>query len=194
MQLSLIRVILLSVVCISAPLAADRYELDPAHLSVGFLVHHIGYADTLGMFLEAAGEYSFDEDSGELSDLRVVIQTASVFTNHEARDNHLRGKDFLNVEAYPEMVFSAATAEALGDRRYRIAGELSLLGETRPLVLEATWNKSAKYPIPPFPYVMGVSARGSFRRSDFGMNYAVDNGWVGDEIQLILEFEAQRQE
>jgi len=175
-------------------MAADRYVLDPDHLSVGFLVHHIGYADTLGMFLEARGEYSFDEEAGELSDLRVVIQTDSVFTNHEGRDDHLRGGDFLNVDEYPEMVFSADSAEALGDRRYRIDGELTLLGQTRPLTLEATWNKSGKYPIPPFAYVMGVSARGSFQRSDFGMNYAVDNGWVGDEVELILEFEARRQE
>jgi len=174
--------------------AADRYVLDPEHLSVGFLVHHIGYADTLGMFLEAEGEYTFDEASGELGDLRVVIHTDSVFTNHQARDNHLRSGDFLNVDEYPEMVFSAAVAEPLGERRYRIDGELTLLGETRPVSLEATWNKSGKYPIPPFAYVMGVSARGSFRRSDFGMDYAVDNGWVGDEVSLILEFEARRQE
>lgn len=174
--------------------AADRYELDPDHLSVGFLVHHIGYADTLGMFLEAGGEYTFDEDSGELRDVRVVVQTDSVFTNHKRRDNHLRSKDFLNVEAHPEMIFSAARGEALGDRRYRLDGELTLLGETRPMTLEATLNKSGKYPIPPYSYVMGVSARGRFKRSEFGMNYAVDNGWVGDEVELILEFEAQRQE
>jgi polyisoprenoid-binding protein YceI len=64
------------------------------------------------------------------------------------------------------------------------------------LTLQATWNKSAPSPLGGFlskPYVMGVSARGSFKRSTFGMTYGVANGWVGDEVSLIIEFEAVRQ-
>jgi polyisoprenoid-binding protein YceI len=60
------------------------------------------------------------------------------------------------------------------------------------LTLSATWNKSETYPIGGAAYVMGVSARGSLRRSAFGMNYAVENGWVGDDVEIIVEFEARR--
>ena len=175
-----------------------RYELDPEHLSIGFLVDHIGYGKVLGMFRKAAGSYRFDESTGELTELRVSIDTASVFSNHQKRDEHLRSADFLNSREFPEMVFTAASATRKGERDYVIEGQLELLGRKLPVTLEATWNKSAEYPFGGSvfggkPYVMGVSARGSFRRSDFGMTYAVDNGWVGDEVHLIIEFEARRQ-
>jgi polyisoprenoid-binding protein YceI len=96
------------------------------------------------------------------------------------------------------MIFRAERATPDGDRTYRIEGELELLGTTNPLTLEATWNKSAEYPfgggvLGGKPYVMGVSARGAFQRSTYGMTYSVDNGWVGDTVELIIEFEAIRQ-
>ncbi len=169
------------------------YKLDPNHVSVGFLVYHIGYAKVLGLFREARGSFRFDEGTGELSELKIVIETDSVFTNHKKRDKHLRSADFLNSREFPTMTFSAKSARPTADRTYVIDGELSLLGRTGKLTLEATWNKSGQYPIDGNPYVMGVSARGSFTRSHYGMTYAVDNGWVGDEVELIIEFEARRQ-
>jgi polyisoprenoid-binding protein YceI len=174
---------------------APRYVLDAEHLSIGFMVDHIGYAKVLGMFLEGKGSYRFDEATGTLSDVRIEVATNSVFTNHRARDNHLKGAQFLNVKEFPAMVFTADSAKRVGDRQYEITGQLELLGQRQPLTLRATWNKSNTYEIPGQgrPYVMGVSARGSFKRSAYGMNYAVANGWVGDEIELILEFEARRQ-
>jgi len=173
-----------------------RYELDPDHLTVAFLVDHIGYAKTLGMFRAARGSYNFDEASKTLTDVRIEVQTDSVFSNQRKRDDHLKGADFLNSGQFPRMVFTAATAQRTGDRTFEIKGQLQLLGKTQPLTLLATWNKSAESPMGGIgrkPYVMGVSARGSFKRSSFGMNYAVANGWVGDDVDLIIEFEAIRQ-
>ncbi len=175
---------------------AARYEIDPDHLTVAFLVDHIGYAKTLGLFRTARGNFSFDEAGVRLSAVRIEVETASVFSNQRKRDEHLKGPDFLNSSEFPRMVFSADTARRTGDRTFEIAGQLQLLGKTQPLTLQATWNKSAESPMGGFgrkPYVMGVSARGSFKRSAFGMNYAVANGWVGDEVSLIIEFEAVRQ-
>jgi len=175
---------------------AARYEIDPTHLSVGFLVDHIGYAKILGMFRTARGSYQFDEATATLSAVRVEVETASVFSNQRQRDEHLKGRDFLNSAEFPHMVFTADSARRTGERSFEINGQLELLGKTQPLTLQATWNKSATSPLGGIlqkPYVMGVSARGSFKRSAFGMNYAVANGWVGDEVSLIIEFEAVRQ-
>lgn len=174
-----------------------RYTIDPEHLSIGFLVDHIGYARTLGLFRKAEGSFSFDEQTGELTELEVKVDTASVFTNHKKRDEHLRSADFFNSKEFPEMVFTARSARRTGDRTFEIAGQLELLGKTQPLTLEAIWNKSGEYPfggglLGGNPYVMGVSARGRLMRSAYGMSYAVDNGWVGDEVELIIEFEARR--
>lgn len=181
----------------SAPAQAQaaRYEIDPDHLTVAFLVDHIGYAKVLGMFRSARGSYRFDEATATLSDVRIEVETASVFSNQRKRDDHLKGPDFLNSGEFPRMVFTAAGAKRTGERTFDITGELEVLGKKQPLTLQATWNKSAESPMSGLggkPYIMGVSARGSFKRSTYGMNYAVANGWVGDDVPLIIEFEAVR--
>ena len=170
---------------------ATRYELDPEHLTIAFLVDHIGYAKVLGMFRAARGSYSFDEATATLSNVRIEVDTQSVFSNYAKRDQHLKSADFLNTAEFPRMVFTAAGAKRTGERTFEIAGQLELLGRSQPLTLAATWNKSGPSPIEK-SYVMGVSARGSFKRSSYGMNYALGNGWVGDEVPLIIEFEAKR--
>ncbi|MCG8598130.1 MAG: YceI family protein [Kiloniellales bacterium] len=178
-----------------AQAAPARYEIDPAHFSVGFLVHHIGYADTLGMFLEGAGSFTFDEAAPAVSDIEVTIQADSVFTNHDRRDQHVKGGDFLDVDDHPEIRFVGREARPTGENTGEVTGDLTILGVTRPITLQVTKNKIGAYPFGAGPpYVVGVSVRGTVKRSEFGMTYAVENGWVGDEIELIIEFEAIRQD
>ena len=169
-----------------------RYELDPEHLTIAFLVEHIGYAKMLGQFLTASGEYTFDDATGALSAVRVVVETDSVDTHHEARDGHLTSRDFFDSGTHPTMTFSAASAQRTGERTFAVMGELELLGTRRPLLLEATWNKTAPYPVGPRAEVMGVSLRGKLKRSEFGMTYGVADGLVGDDVELLIELEAKR--
>lgn len=170
-----------------------RYEIDSEHVVVAFLVEHIGFARVLGSFTEVEGSYRFDEAEGVVSDIDVSVRTDSVGSFHEDRDEHLRSDDFLDVDRYPSMTFSAASARRVSEREYEIEGELTLLGVTLPLTLQATWNKSGDYPIGRNAYAMGVSARGLLQRGDYGMDYAIDNGWVGNDVEIIIEFEAQRE-
>ena len=188
--------LLLALVAATAHAEVARYQLDPDHLAIGFLVDHIGYAKTLGLFRKASGSFSYDAASGQLSELKVVIEASSVFTNQDARDGHLRGKDFLDVARFPRLVFTASGARRNGDRDFVIEGQLEMLGQKRPVSLRATLNKSERSPIGPLmlkPWVAGVSARTRIKRSDFGMTYGVVNGWVGDEVEVIIELEAKRQ-
>jgi polyisoprenoid-binding protein YceI len=147
----------------------------------------------LGQFLRVRGGYTFDEATGALTDVRVVVETASVDTHHEARDRHLKSGDFLDSESHPEMTFTAASARRTGERTFVVTGELELLGTRRPLMLEATVNKSAPYPFGDRADVMGVSARGTLSRSEFGMEYGVADGLVGDRVEIVIELEARRQ-
>lgn len=179
-------------VTLTARAEPARYELDPEHLTIAFLVEHIGYARTLGQFTTASGGYTFDAATGALSAVRVVVETASVDTHHEARDRHVTSRDFLNSEAHPTMTFTAASARRTDERTFVVAGELELLGTRRPLELTATWNKTAPYPIGARAEVMGVSLRGTLKRSEFGMTYGVADALVGDEVDLIVELEARR--
>ena len=178
-----------------AQAASARYKIDPEHFSVGFLVHHIGYADTLGMFLKGAGSFTFDEAAPAVSDIEVTIEADSVFTNHDRRDQHLKGGDFLDVDDHPEIRFVGKEARATGENTGEVTGDLTILGVTKPITLQVTKNKIGEYPFGAGPpYVVGVSVRGTVKRSEFGMTYAVENGWVGDEVELIIEFEAIRQD
>lgn len=180
---------------VAAPIAAEtsRYTLDPAHTTVAFLVEHIGFAKTLGRFTEVQGSFSYDEQSGDLSDVKIVVKTASVRSDNKARDKHVRGKDFLNAKKYPQMTFTASTMKAGAENTGTIDGELDLLGQTHPLTLEVALNKADKYPFGHKLFTLGVSARGLVKRSAYGMDYAVGNGLVGDQVELIIEIEALKE-
>lgn len=183
---------LLATVCLGLAPAREHYVIDPQHLTVGFLVEHVGFAKVFGRFTEAEGSFDFDEAAGAIANVRVTVKTASVDTTVEPRDRHLRSADFLNVEEHPEMVFESEGG-TLVEREGKLEGSLTLVGKTRPITLDVTWNKSGTSPLPGNPYVVGMSVRGSFQRSAFGMTYGVADGLVGDEVELIIELEAQRQ-
>jgi polyisoprenoid-binding protein YceI len=172
----------------------EEYIIDKSHFSIGFLVEHVGYARTLGMFRDIDGSYIHDVKNKKINDINIVINTDSVFTNDEKRDEHLKSPDFLHVDKYPEMVFKATDIKINNDETI-INGNLTLLGITRPLVLTGKINKIGKYPFGGIikPYVMGISAKGTIKRSDHAMMYAIKDNLVGDEIELIIEFEARRQ-
>ena len=172
----------------------EEYIIDKSHFSIGFLVEHVGYARTLGMFRDIDGSYIHDVKNKKINDINIIINTDSVFTNDEKRDEHLRSPDFLHVDKYPEMVFKATDVK-INNNESIINGNLTLLGITKPLVLTGKINKIGKYPFGGIikPYVMGISAKGTIKRSDHAMMYAIKDNLVGDEIELIIEFEARRQ-
>ena len=184
-----------------SPASAEpaRYVIDPDHFTVAIKVRHIGYFDMIGLFTEAAGSFVFDEANPSVRDIAVTVKTGSFFSGHKKRDDHIRSPDFLNAQEFPEMTFVGKSAERTGPRSGRILGALTLRGVTKPLTLDVTWNKSGEYPMGGGlfggkPYVIGINAGGRLKRSEFGMTYAVDNGFVGDQVELILGFEARRQE
>ncbi len=188
--------VLLGTLILAAPAAhaePARYKLDPDHVAVAFLVKHIGFARTLGQFLEVEGSFVFDESVPSVSDLEVTIEGDSVFTAHERRDDHVRSDDFLAADEHPEITFVMTAAEQTGARSGTVVGDLTIRGVTRPVTLEVTWNRSGKYPFND-NYVTGVSARTTIQRSDFGMTYALENGLVGDEVEILIEAEAIRQD
>ena len=184
----------LSLTLVATPALAEPrdYVIDKSHFSVVFNVDHIGYAPTWGMFLDGEGGFTFDEETRVLSDLRVSIDPASVFSNDDRRDEHLRNADFLNVDAHPTITFVMTGAEEKTERTGTVTGDLTMLGVTRPVTLDVTWNKSGPYPWGN-TYAIGISASTTIKRSDFGMTYAVENGLVGDEVPLQIDLEAIRQ-
>jgi polyisoprenoid-binding protein YceI len=174
----------------SAQAAPVTYAIDPAHLSVHFIVNHLGYSNLIGRFNAVKGDIAFDRDAIENSKLNVSVDTASIDTNHAKRDDHLRSPDFFNVKEFPQMTFTAGKIEKTGDKTGKLIGDLTLLGVTKPVTLDVTFNKDAANPMSKKD-TLGFSARGSFKRTDFGMKYGAPN--IGDEVQLLVEAEAVKQ-
>lgn len=192
------RTIVLAALCatISLPAYAEphRYELDPEHTTIAFTVQHLKFADTLGLFAEVRGGFTYDKETQELSDVTVTVNAASLTTLHAARDKHVRSDDFLNVKSFPTITFTATGGQATNNTTGRVTGNLTLLGQTRPLALDVKLVGEGQYPFGHKRFVLGLSARGSLNRSDFGMSYGVKNGLVGNEVQLLIETEAMRRD
>ncbi|MEX0964010.1 MAG: YceI family protein [Pseudohongiellaceae bacterium] len=169
------------------------WEIDPEHFSIAFEAGHIGYQQQLGLFLEGGGSFRYDPESQQLSGGRVEIQAASIFTNLDARDNHLRGRDFLNARRNPLILFEVIEFSAADEARGTLTGNLTLLGETHPVELQVTINKQAEYPFGHRLQTLGISAHTTINRSLWGMDYGVEGNLVGDEVTLRFEFEAIRQ-
>lgn len=185
----------------AGPVRAEfrTFRLDPEHMSIGFLVQHLNFADVLGLFTEVEGSFAFDETAPAVKDVAIVVRSASLFTNHRARDRHLRSEDFFDVDDHPTIVFVGREATPTGPRTGTITGDLTLLGQTRTVTFDLELRGVGRYPFDPTgagepPYVVGVSARGTIDRSDFGMTYALEPPLVGDAVELIIEFEAIRED
>ena len=170
------------------------WQIDPEHFSIAFEADHVGFQKQLGLFLEGSGSFRYDPEAGELSGGRVEIQAGSIFTNLDARDNHLRGRDFLNARRNPLIIFEAIEFTAGdGGMNGTLSGNLTLIGETHPVLLDVTINKRAEYPFGHRRETLGISAYTTINRSLWGMDYGVADDLVGDEVTLRFEFEALRQ-
>lgn len=192
------RILALTTILAAAPMTAAaemaRYELDPDHTAVYFTVDHIGFAKTLGIFGKVNGTFSYNMETQELSDVEVTVDATSVNTFHEARDGHVKNKDFLDVSNHPEITFVAQSGSPSSDTTGTVEGDLTILGVTQPVTLDVTLNKADAYPFGHKRFVLGLSITASVQRSDFGMTYAVDNGLVGDTVDIKIETEAMKME
>ncbi|WP_070990140.1 YceI family protein [Halofilum ochraceum] len=191
--------IALSLLPLAVSAAPRTWVIDPEHFSISFGVEHAGFAEVMGLFQEAEGQFVYDPETRELESGEVTVQADSVFTAHKERDKHVRDGDFLDADAHPEIRFVATGYEPQGEDRGELRGELTLLGETRPVTLDVRINRMGEYPFGGSlfndpPYVIGISAKTTIQRSEWGMTYGVEDDIVGDAVDLRFELEARRQE
>ena len=170
------------------PARPGHYVIDAGHTSVHFSISHLGYSDLKGRFNKVEGE--FDLNPQGKSKLEIRIPTASIDTNHEKRDHHLRSPDFFNARQFPRITFTSTDVNYNDQGEpISIKGTLKLHGKSRPLTLKVTAKRAAKDPWG--NYRAGFAASATLKRSDFGMNYMP--GGIGDEVKLDIDMEALRQ-
>ena len=171
-------------------LAAD-YAIDKPgqHAFINFKISHLGYSWLYGTFKDFDGSFSFDAANPEASKVSVTINTASVDSNHAERDKHLRGSDFLNVEAHPTATFESTAVASTGEGTADITGNLTLNGVTKPVVIKAKLLGEGKAPWG--GYRAGFEGSTTLKLKDFDIQK--DLGPASQEVELILSVEGIRQ-
>ncbi len=164
-----------------------RYEFDKAHTQILFFSDHFGFSKQQGEFQEFDGYFMFDEEAPENSSIDVTIKTASIDMDMERWDAHMKNEDFFNVTEYPEMTFKSTKVEITGENTGDITGDLTLLGQTHPVVLNVKLNKIGDHPMKGTKWA-GFQATGSLDRTVWGMNYGVP--MMSPEIELRIDVEA----
>ncbi|WP_087021116.1 YceI family protein [Thaumasiovibrio subtropicus] len=122
----------------TSALAAD-YVIDTkgAHASVNFTVSHLGYSFIKGRFNNFEGEFSYDANDVEASELTVTVDTTSLDSNHAERDKHIRSGDFINASKFKTAKFESTDIEDQGEGNFVINGDMTLHGVTKPIAIEA---------------------------------------------------------
>ena len=170
--------------------AADKYALDPTHTFVVFKITDLGYAHVVGWFTAVAGELTFDPADVTKSALNVTIKTASVDTHFAQRNKDLMSPDFLDVAEYPEMTFKSTSIEKTSDKTGKVTGDLTLLGVTKPVIMDVTFTKVAPNPFHNDTPTAGFEAHTVIKRSDFGMKAEIPN--IGDEVDISIDSQASK--
>jgi polyisoprenoid-binding protein YceI len=169
------------------------YSIDTSHSSVEFVGRHLGLAKVRGRFTKFDGTIQI-ADLPEESSVEVDIDVASVESADARRDEHLRSPDFFHVDEHPSMVFKSTSVTPVADGTWDVAGDLTIRGVTRPVVLHAEFEGGENSPFG--DQRIGFSATTDVNREDWdlGWNVVLESGGllVGKKIKIDLNVEAIR--
>ena len=181
---------------IVAPAARATWAIDPAHSLVELGVKHKMFTTVKGRFATVAGTIVTDDANPAGASARAEIDAASIDTREPQRDAHLRSPDFLDVEQHPTITFASTYVAPRGQGRYVVTGDLTIRGVTREVSLEA--ELTGRGTDPWGNERVGFSATTTIYRKEFGLtwNQSLETGGVlvGDEIKVVLEVQATRQQ
>ncbi|MFC7258065.1 MULTISPECIES: YceI family protein [Streptomyces] len=174
-----------------AALSGD-YTIDPSHSTIGFVARHAMVTNVKGSFQEFDGTLHLDGSDPSKSTATLDVKMESVETGSADRDGHLKSSDFFKIDEFPTMTFRSTKAEALGGDDYRITGELSIMGTTKPLSIDLEFNGAAKDPFG--NERVGFEGKSEILRSEWGLtwNAALETGGVlvSDKIKLVFDISA----
>lgn len=178
--------VLVSGLMASAPaLAADTYEIDPVHSSVIFRIKHFNASWFYGRFNGVEGTVTLDEQDLTRSSVQITIKTASVDTNNEKRDTHLKSPDFFDAKQYPEMTFKSKKVTPKDSDTLSVTGDLTVHGVTEEITVDVdrvgmgkdAWGGTR----------MGCETVFTINRAEFGVSYMPDG--LGDVVKLLVSLE-----
>ncbi len=170
------------------------WSLDKAHSSVGFSVKHMVISEVVGNFQDF--DISFNSTKSDFTDASVdaTIKVASINTNNERRDGHLKTEDFFNAEKFPVITFKSTSFENVGDNKYKITGDLTIRDVTKKVTFDATYNGSIRAPWGAEVYSWKAAL--AINRFDYGLKWskAIEAGGLiaGDTVNITLNLELNK--
>ena len=179
----------------SPALAAEDYAIDASHADVSFQVRHL-VSQVTGRFNAFEGSIRVDRDNPQASSVQFTIQSESIDTSNEKRDEHLRSADFFDVASHPTITFRSTSMKALGEGRYEVTGDFTMHGVTKTITLPVEvlgemkdpWGKQR----------IGFQISTTINRKDYGISYnkVLDQGglMLGEDVKVSVNLEAVRQE
>ena len=173
-----------SSVTLAAPV---DYKIDPTHTATVFSWNHFGFSTPSANFTDIQGVIKVDNAKPSNSSVDVIIPISSVNTNVPALDKEFQEEAWFNAAKYPNITFKSAKVETKDKKHFKITGDLTVKGVTKPVVLDAVLNKQGEHPMAKVPAI-GFNATTSFDRSAFGIGNYVPN--VGDKITVNITTEA----
>lgn len=174
---------------LDAQALTGAYTLDPAHTRLGFVARHAMVTKVRGSFEEFAGSAHLDFQDPTSSTAELTIAVKSINTGQAQRDEHLRTNDFFDAPSFPEITFTSAKAEVVGDDSYRLTGDLTIKDVTRTVAIDFEFTGAAKDPYGNIR--AGFDGKTVIKRSDWGItwNAALEAGGVMVSDKITLEFD-----
>ena len=175
-----------------ASFAADAYEFDASHSQIIFSYNHLGFSTTYGMFSGFDGKAMLDMDDISKSSVSLEINVGDLLmTGWEGRDGHFKSADFFNVENFPIATFTSTSVEPTGEKTAKITGDLTILDQTKSIVLDAKLNQVGKHPQSQKDWA-GFDASVTLIRSDFNLGKFAP--FVSDEVDVKISVEMGKAE
>lgn len=185
----------LAVATLAAPAAAQTWKIDSAHSTATFTVRHMMVSNVPGRFGKVEGTIVYDGKNLAGVKAEATIDATTITTDNEKRDAHLKSPDFFDTASFPTITFKSKRAEAAGNGKFKLIGDLTMRGKTREVVLDVdgptdpvTVQNSQR---------VGATATTVLNRQDFGVSWSrtMDGGGfvVGDEVKVTLELELIKQ-
>jgi polyisoprenoid-binding protein YceI len=172
--------------------AADTYKIDPVHSLVGFKVKHLGLASVHGRFTKFAGTLVVDPADISKSSVDVTIDTASITTENEMRDNHLRTPDFFDAAKFPAITFKSNSVKQVSPGQLEVTGTFTLKGTAKTVVIPVK-DWSTKPGMQPNSMNAGLEATLTIDRNDYKVGISKFDAVVSNNVEISLEVEANRQ-
>ncbi len=167
--------------------ATETYTLDPMHSYVLWHINHFGFSNPSGKWL-ANGTLTLDEAKPQNSKVNVTIQVGDVITGIPKLDEHLKSKEFFDVDQFPTATFVSSKVMTTGKNSAKVFGTLTVHGVSKPVVLNVKLNNVGVSPISNKKTV-GFTANTQIKRSDFGMKTYLPG--LGDDVKLDIEAEGK---